>query len=60
LKGLGHRSRFGALWHAERDEKVLAGFKEKSNSFIISLNVCIPYPVHPLVLTDDPAVLCNS
>ncbi|KAE9383562.1 hypothetical protein BT96DRAFT_982517 [Gymnopus androsaceus JB14] len=45
LKGLGHRSRFGALWHAERDEKVLAGFKEKSNRFITSLNLHVSLEV---------------
>ncbi|KAE9385449.1 hypothetical protein BT96DRAFT_595263, partial [Gymnopus androsaceus JB14] len=49
LKGLAHGSRLGAFLHAERDEKVLVGFKEKSNRFMASLNLQAVLEIHQLV-----------
>ncbi|KAE9384371.1 TPR-like protein [Gymnopus androsaceus JB14] len=57
LKGLAHRSKFGALLHAERDEKVLAGFKERSNRFMNSLNnATITYESIKLATPTAPGV----
>ncbi|KAE9409619.1 hypothetical protein BT96DRAFT_1012575 [Gymnopus androsaceus JB14] len=39
LEKLAQRTTLKAFWHAEQDGKVLAGFKEKSNGFIASLNL---------------------
>ncbi|KAE9383893.1 hypothetical protein BT96DRAFT_950959 [Gymnopus androsaceus JB14] len=49
LKGLAYWSRLGAFLHAERDEKVLVGFKEKSNRFMASLNLQAVLEIHQLV-----------
>ncbi|KAE9384015.1 TPR-like protein, partial [Gymnopus androsaceus JB14] len=38
LEKLAQRTKFKAFWHAERDGKILAGFKEKSDRFIALLN----------------------
>ncbi|KAE9384678.1 TPR-like protein [Gymnopus androsaceus JB14] len=49
LEKLAQRTTLKAFWHAERDGKVLAGFREKSNNFIISLNLHASLEVHHLI-----------
>ncbi|KAE9383895.1 hypothetical protein BT96DRAFT_1027040 [Gymnopus androsaceus JB14] len=49
LEKLAQRTKFKAFWHAENDGKILAGFKEKSNRFIASLNLQATLEVHHLI-----------
>ncbi|KAE9406866.1 TPR-like protein [Gymnopus androsaceus JB14] len=49
LEKLAERTTFKAFWHAERDGKVLAGFKEKSNRFIALLDLQFGIEIHHLV-----------
>ncbi|KAE9384928.1 TPR-like protein, partial [Gymnopus androsaceus JB14] len=50
LEKLAQRPTLKAFWHAERDGKVLAGFKEKSDRFVTSLNLHVSLEVLHLIL----------
>ncbi|KAE9390535.1 TPR-like protein [Gymnopus androsaceus JB14] len=49
LEKLAECTTFKAFWHAEQDEKVIVGFKEKSDRFIASLNLQVGLEIHHLV-----------